>query len=351
MTRGELGGPDDAASGCSGIGRPWPADRPFGHRRWPRRGLPAGASGSFAASEARLRHDRRGERSDPNGLAWFNAIKLGLAEEGWLDGVQIRIEARYTAGQPELSDTYSNELAALGPDVRVCGTNSNALNAQRLLPDVTLVFVAVPDPIGIGLVRSFNQPGGNATGVAHFEASIGGKQLLLLLDIAPLVRRVGYIYNPDVGSSSWQLILPYVQEAAAQAGVELIEVPVRSLEEVDPAIASVAVLPDAGLLFPTNNWVSSNRFVFINAVNRHHIPALWAHTGIETGPISYHVDTTEAFHQAGRLAGRILDGMHPSTLPVLGAPRYVMTANLRTAASLGLSVPHSILVAADRIIE
>lgn len=287
---------------------------------------------------------------DANAMAWFNAIRLGLSEEGWIDGGDTLIEARYTAGMNSLSERYSTELAALAPDVWLCGTPANALNAHRLLPDVPLVFVAVPDPIGIGLVRSFNEPGGNVTGVAHFEPSIGGKQLQLLLEIAPHLERVGYLYNPE-NSNSWELMLPYVMAAAAAAGVELIHLPVSHVEDIAPAVASVAALPDSGLLVPTNNWVSSNRFVLVDAVNTYRIPAMWAHSGVPDALISYHVDTTEAFHQAGRLAGRILDGVHPSDLPVLGAPRYVMTVNLRAAASLGLTVPVSILVLADRIIE
>lgn len=289
--------------------------------------------------------------TDGNGIAWFNAVRIGLAEEGWTDGGNAHIEARYTAGLPELSLQYATELAALRPDVWVCGTPNNSLNAHRLTPDTPLVFVAVPDPIEVGLVRSFNEPGGNITGVAHFEARIGGRQMELLLEIAPHLRRVGYIYNPAVGSNSWEQLRPYALEVAEAAGVELIDLPVFSTEEVEPAVASVAALPNTGLFLPTNNWVSSNRFVFIDAVERHRLPAMWAHSNIDVGLISYHVDTTEAFHQAGRLAGRILGGARPADLPVLGAPRYILTVNLAAATALGLTVPQSILVVADRIIE
>ncbi|MGV8839592.1 MAG: ABC transporter substrate-binding protein [Bauldia sp.] len=337
-------------------------ERPKSRSGWPdRRRLLVGAAGVVVAAslpQAARAQPRRlvcamigaAGPDDANGMAWFNAIRLGLSEEGWVDGDGIHIEARYTAGLNSLSEQYSAELAELGPDVWLCGTPTNALNAHRLLPDVPLVFAAVPDPIGVGLVKSFNEPGGNVTGVAHFEPSIGGRQLQLLLEIAPHLKRVGYLYNPD-NSDSWALMLPYVMAAADAAGVELIHLPVHTVEDVAPAVASVAALPDSGLLVPTNNWVSSNRFVLLDAVDTYRIPAMWAHSAVPDALISYHVDTTEAFHQAGRLAGHILDGVHPSDLPVLGAPRYVMTVNLGVAAALGLTVPNEIMVAADRIIE
>ncbi|MCW5714327.1 MAG: ABC transporter substrate-binding protein [Bauldia sp.] len=288
--------------------------------------------------------------NDVNGAAWFSEIGRGLAEQGWIDGGNAHVEARFTAGLVDLSERFSTELAALGPDVWVCGTPTNAKNAHELTPEVPLVFVAVPDPVGEGLIRSFNEPGGNITGVAHFEPSVGGRQMSLLLEIAPDVRTVGYIYNPE-SSDSWFQLLPFVNEVALAAGVDVIHLPVRTLGEVEPAIASVAALPGPGLFVPTNNWTNSNRQVFIDAVNRHRIPAMWGHTGLEQGLISYRADTTEAFHLAGGLAGRILNGADPRDLPVLGAPRYVLTVNLSVAASLGLTVPLSILVAADLVIE
>lgn len=287
---------------------------------------------------------------DENGAAWFSEIGRGLAEQGWTDGGNVDVEARFTAGLLTLSEQYAAELAVLGPDVWVCGTPANALNAHALTPAVPLVFVAVPDPVGEGLIRSFNEPGGNITGVAHYEASVGGRQMSLLLEIAPSVRNVGYIYHPD-SSTGWSQLRPFVSDVAVAAGVTLIDLPVRSLDDVERAIASVAALPHPGLFVPTNNWTNSNRQAFIDSVNRHRIPAMWGHTGLEQGLISYRADTTEAFHLAGGLAGRILNGADPRNLPVLGAPRYVLTVNLSVAASLGLTVPLSILVAADRVIE
>jgi putative ABC transport system substrate-binding protein len=288
--------------------------------------------------------------TDVNGAAWFAAIRDGLAAEGWTDGGNVHIEARYTAGLAALSEGYAGELAALGPDIWLCGTSANARNAHERLPDVSLVFVAVPDPIGDGLVRSFNAPGGNVTGVAHFEPSVGGKQMGLLLDIVPSVRNVGLIYNPDAGNST-TLLRPYILEVANAAGVTVIDLPVRTLDEVEPAIASIAALPDPGLFVPTNNWINSNRQFFIDLVAKYRLPAIWGHTGVDAALMSYRAHTTEAFHLAGGLAGRILNGARPADTPVLGAPRYILTVNLKVAAELGLTVPMSILVGADVIIE
>lgn len=287
---------------------------------------------------------------DPNALVWTDAIRRGLAEEGWFDGLNVRIEARYTAGQPALSEAYATQLAALGPDVFQCGTVQNTRNARNAAPDTPIVFVAVPDPIGSGLVEAFNRPGGNMTGIAHFDPSVGSKLLELLLQIAPQVRTVGFIYNPDVGSESWILLRPHLWDAAALFGIEIFDVAVRSVEDVGPAIDGVAATPGSGLLVSTNNWSSSNRSHFIEAVNRNRLPAMWALTTDE-GLISYVVDTTESFRLGALYVGRILSGVSPADLPVRSVSRYILTINLRVAAAQGLTVPASLLAVADRVVE
>ncbi len=287
---------------------------------------------------------------DGNALAWLDAIRRGLAEEGWFDGSNVRIEARYTAGQPALSQAYAAELAAMRPDVFECGTVQNAQNANRLAPDTPLVFVAVPDPVGSGLVQSINRPGGVMTGIMHFDPSVGSKLVSLLTEIAPHVTRFGFIYNPDAGSESWILLRPYIFDAAALLGLEAFDVAVRSVEEISPAIDMVASVPNTGLVVSTNNWSSSNRAHFIDAVNRNRLPTVWALTTDE-GIVSYVVDTTESFRLGALYVGQILNGARPQDLPVRSVSRYVLTVNLRLAAAHGISIPTNLLAIADRVIE
>src|SRR5690606_2729537 len=138
------------------------------------------------------------------------------------------------------SDRYAAELAAIAPDVWVCGTPANTRNAHNRPPDTPIVFVAVPDPIGEGFIRAFNDPGGSITGVAHFEPSVGGKQMSLLLEIAPSLRNAGYIFSPAASNSRAQL-RPFVSTVADAAGVALIDLP-RPLETMkgDGTLAAIA---------------------------------------------------------------------------------------------------------------
>lgn len=292
-----------------------------------------------------------GGPADPSGIEWLDAIRQGLAAEGWIDGGTVRIEVRFTAGRPDLSVAYAAELAALGPDAFLCGTTQNAVNAHAIAPDVPLVFVAVPDPIGAGLVQSISHPGGMVTGISHYAPEVGGKLVSLLLEMAPSLRRLGYIHNPDTGSVSSELFRPHIMAAAVLLGVDIIDTPVRGLEEVGPAIDTIAALPDAGLIVPVNNWILSNRAVFVEAVARNRLPAIWGFGNVDGGLISYYVDTTRAFLEGAVYVGQILRGASPANLPVRSAPRYLLTVDLGTAAALGLHVPPVIFATADRIFE
>lgn len=285
---------------------------------------------------------------DANAVAWLDAIHRGLAEEGWIEGANVHVEPRFTAGTPGLSLAYAAELAAMQPDVFQCGTNENALNAHNASHNTPLVFVAVSDPVGAGLVESINRPGGNVTGVTHAPDSIGGKWVSLLLEMAPLIRRIGFIHNPARPSFRY---VPSFVEASIAAGREPIEIAVSAAEEIGPAIDAFAAVPATGLIVSTNNWSSSNRATFEAAVNRNSIPTIWGLVGVEEGLISYVVDTTDSFRLGAVYVGRILNGVLPADLPVLSPSRHVMTVNTRVAAAQGLTVPVTILAVADRIIE
>ena len=288
---------------------------------------------------------------DPNAVAWLDAIHRGLAEEGWVEGANVHVEARYTAGVPALSLAYAAELAALAPDLFICGTTQNAVNARNAAPTIPLVFLAVPDPVGAGLVESISRPGGNVTGITHIEPSVGGKSVSLLLEVAPHLTRVGFMYNPDAGSIQWQFLRPSFIEASIALGVEPFDVVVRSVEEVGPAIEAMAAVANTGLVLPTNNWSQSNRGAFRDAVGRTRLPTVWGFSGVEEALISLFIDTTESFHQGAAYVGRILNGALPADLPVLSAPRHVLTINRLTAAAQGLTIPLTLIVTADRIIE
>lgn len=287
---------------------------------------------------------------DPTGLEWEEAVLSGLRGQGWYDGgAPIRSAFRFTAGRSEATAQFASELVAMVPDVFVTGTPENSIMAHALAPAIPLVFVAVPDPIAAGLVESYARPGGNVTGVTHVEPSIGGKMVELLMELAPATRRIAYLTNPDTYTLP---MLPFTTEAALRYGVEVTTVDVHALDQIAPAIAAIAEWGGAGIVMPGNNWVHNNGPFFVAPINEHRIPAIYpAHRmAVAGGLIAIGTYTTLMFHMGGDYAGRILNGAAPSSLPVQ-VPPIGTVLNMRTANLLGITIPASVLVAVDRVIE
>lgn len=289
---------------------------------------------------------------DATSLAWLGAVRDGLAEHGWIDGRNLVIEGRFTAGEAELRERFANELAAMEPTLFVTGTTENAIAVHGLAPETPLVFVAVPDPVEAGLVASYREPGGNATGITHLEPSVAGKMVDLLLEVAPQTSVVFFLTNPGTAASP-ALWLPFAREAAAIHGVGFEEAYVDSVEEVEPAVAAIAATPGAGIVVPSNNWVHNNAAAFVEPINRFRVPAIYpAHRMVDDagGLLAIGVDTVELFRIGGDYAGRILSGTSPGALPVRTAA-FSTVINLRTAAAQGIVIPQLLLFRADRLID
>ncbi|MGD9739298.1 MAG: ABC transporter substrate-binding protein [Bauldia sp.] len=286
---------------------------------------------------------------DPSGVAWADAVVEGLRGQGWRVGENVTIEFRFTAGEQSLTLRYSSELVAMEPDVFVTGTPMNALAVRALTTAIPLVFVAVGDPIGDGLVRSYPEPGGNTTGITHLENSVGGRMVDILMEIAPSTRVVGYLTNPDTSPLP---MLPFVEESAAGHGVGVVVIDVRSTGEVLPALTEFARRKHPGLVLAPNNWVHNNGSAFVDAINALGIPAVYpAHRMVVAGGlIGVGTYTTELFRVGGEYAGMILNGHAPRDLPVQVAPFSVML-NLRTAAASGLAIPSTLYAIVEQFIE
>lgn len=287
---------------------------------------------------------------DATGIAWADAVLAGLRDQGWdHDTAAVRSEFRFTAGQVEATSQFAADLVAMAPDVFVTGTPPNSILVHALAPTIPLVFVAVPDPIGDGLVESYARPGGNATGVTALEPPMGGKMVELLMAIAPATRRIAYLTNPDSYTTP---MLPFVTEAALRFGVDMSTVDVHGIDQIAPAVAAIAGWEGAGIVMPANNWVHNNSAAFVAPINEYRVPAIYpAHRMADAGGlIALGTYTTRMFRIGGDYAGRILNGAAPSSLPVQVAP-FGTVLNMRTASLLGITIPVSVLVAVDRIIE
>jgi putative ABC transport system substrate-binding protein len=208
----------------------------------------------------------------------------------------------------------------------------------------------VGDPVASGIVQAFNQPGGNITGFASFEATLGGKWLELLWEIAPGLKRAANMFIPD---GNPQFLLSSLETAARSLKVTLIIAPVRSDAEIEAAIKDLGREPGGGLVVTSGVTLAAHRAPIITAAARNNVPAVYSasYFARDGGLLAYGPDRVDTFRGAATYVDRILRGTKPTELPVQLPTKYEMVVNRKTATALGLAVPNSILVRADEVIE
>jgi putative ABC transport system substrate-binding protein len=288
---------------------------------------------------------------DPTGHARLLAFAQALAQLGWTDGRNVRIDLRWSAGDPERIRRYAAELVALAPDVIMTvgsGTTGPMLQATRAVP---VVFVQVADPVGAGFVDSLARPGGNATGFTPFEYAIGGKWLELLKEIAPGVTRAAVLRNLAVAAGPGQF--GAIQASAPSLGLEVRPINMRGPGEIEQAVTAFARQPNGGLIATAGAPSALYRDVIIPLAARHRLPAIYSDPvfASDGGLIAYGPDRTDQYRRAAGYIDRILKGEKPADLPVQGPTRLDLAINLNTAKALGLDVPPTLLARADEVIE
>jgi putative ABC transport system substrate-binding protein len=289
--------------------------------------------------------------NDPEGQARIAAFLVGLKQLGWVEGQNVQIDPRWPAGNDaDQVRKYAADLVALTPDV-VLATGANVGPLQQATKSVPIVFVVVADPVGAGYVASLARPGGNTTGFLLFEYSLAGKWLELLKQIAPKVTRVAVLRDPAVPSGPAQFSA--IQGVAPSFGVELIPLAVRDAGEIERAVAEFAQGSNGGLIVTAGGSVIVHRELIITLAARHRLPAVyWNRMYVAGGGlISYAPDTIEQYRRAAAYVDRILKGEKPADLPVQAPTKYETVVNLKTAKTLGLDVPSSLLATADQVIE
>ena len=278
------------------------------------------------------------------------AFHQGLALLGWTIGRNVRIDTRWATTSIADIRRHAAELAALAPDVilAVGSTVGPLLEANRAVP---IVFTLGNDPVGTGIVDSLARPGGNATGFMLWEFSIGGKWLELLKEIAPGLRRVAVLRDTSVGFGTSTFAA--IQTAAPPLGLEVIPVNMREASEIERSITTFARSPNGGLIPSPSAAVVRHRDLIITLAARHRLPAVyWERFFVAAGGlISYGPDVLEEFRQAAGYVDRILKGEKAADLPVQAPTRYELVINLKTAKTLGLELPPSVLARADEVIE
>lgn len=289
--------------------------------------------------------------NDPFAARYVASIMAGLARAGWEIGREVGLAVRFSGGDRSAARTHVAELVSTC-DVLICGSEANADEAARATRELPIVFAAVGDPIRIGLVESLGRPGRNATGFSSFVPTHGGKWLDLLREINPSLRHVAFVYQPDPRTSAYAYY-PLIIEAAERLGIAASTIHIRSEDEIDEAVAAVAAIPEGGIVVGHDSFLFSHRLRFLEAVWRWRLPAIYPFVEFveEGGLIAYSIDLEADFMGTGLIAGRVLSGDRPAEIPVQNPTRYLLAINLATAAALSLTVPETLLVTADRLVE
>jgi putative tryptophan/tyrosine transport system substrate-binding protein len=323
--------------------------------------LVGGAAGAWpVAARAQQRPDRKrrigvlmfSADDDAEVRVWVSSFVQGLRELNWAEGSNVHIDYRWTAGDPGRTRMLAAELVALKPDVILASNTTTLVALYEATRTTPIVFANVSDPVGGGFVQSFARPAGNITGFVPAEASLGGKWLTLLKEIAPGTKRVAFIFNPETA--------PYAEgfarsatSAASSFAAEVIQTPVHDDSEIERGIAALAGEPNGGLIVLPSLFTVARRAPIISLAARHRLPAIYAYRYFVTegGLMSYGNDMPDQFHQAATYVDRILKGGKPSDLPIQAPTKFQFVINRRTAKTLGLDIPSSLLGIADEVIE
>jgi putative tryptophan/tyrosine transport system substrate-binding protein len=280
------------------------------------------------------------------------AFREGLAQLGWADGRNLRIDYRWAGGDVDRIRAFATELVELSPDVIVGYATPSVVALQQETRSIPIVFVSVTDPVGQGLVASLAHPGGNITGFAVFEISLGTKWMEALKQIAPNLRRVTTIVNPKT-APYYPLYVRVMEKAASSFAVELIVVEVHDDAEIERAISTLAREPDGGLLVMPDTFNFVHRRTIIALVDRYRLPAMYFFPffATEGGLISYGPDEIDMLRRTASYVDRILKGAKSSDLPVQQPTNFRLVINLKTAKAQGIEIPTSLLSRADEVIE
>jgi putative ABC transport system substrate-binding protein len=288
---------------------------------------------------------------DAEGQARLKVFQQGLQDQGWIEGHNVHVDTCWGAGKAEQYRACAAELVALAPEVILAGSGATLPALVQTTRSVPIVFVQVVDPVAGGYVASLAKPGGNLTGFTQFELNIGGKWLELLKQLAPRVTRVAVLRDPDIVEGLAQFAT--IQSVAPSFGVELITVGVRDPSEIEGGVTAFARDPDGGLIVTASAYTAVHRNLIVALAARHRLPAVYPfrYHVISGGLLSYGPNPRDPYRQAAAYVDRVLKGEKPGDLPVQQSTKVELVINAKTAKSLGLEVPPTLLALADEVIE
>jgi len=289
--------------------------------------------------------------NDEEGQARITVFAQALQKLGWSEGVNVRTHTRWVADDVDRYRRYAEELVALTPDVILASGSLSVEALLRVTRSVPIVFAGVIDPVGAGFVTSMARPRGNTTGFLSYEYSISGKWLELLKEFAPNVKRVGVFRDPSLPAGIGQFAA--IQSAASSSRVELSAIDSRDATEIERALAVFAQEPNGGVILAASSSAVIHRKLIISLAMRHRLPNVYPfrYYPASGGLASYGPDLIAEFKGASVYVDRILKGEKPGDLPVQAPAKYELVINMKTAKTIGLDIPPTVLARADEVIE
>jgi putative tryptophan/tyrosine transport system substrate-binding protein len=283
--------------------------------------------------------------------ASYAAFLQVLQQLGWTDGRNVRIDTRWAGGHASEIRKYATDMVVLAPDVIVATGTAAMVPLMQATRTVPIVFANVADPVGAGFVDTMARPGGNATGFVQFEYSLSGKWLELLNQIAPGLTRAAILRDPNIPSGIGQFAI--IQSVAPSFGVEVGAINVRDAGEIERAVTAFARSPNGGLILTASALAVTHCEIIVALAAQYKLPAVYYRRYFvdRGGLISYGYDVLQQYRGAAGYVDRILKGEKPADLPVQAPTKYELIINLKTAKALGLTIPQSLVVTADEVIE
>jgi putative ABC transport system substrate-binding protein len=288
---------------------------------------------------------------DPGRQAWWNVFRQRMRELGYVEGQNVSFEPRWAEGDADRLPKLAAELVRLKVDLIVTGGQSAAIAAKRATSTIPIVTATGSDPVGVGLVASLRQPGGNVTGMTSISSELAAKRLELLRNVAPRASRIAILWDErDAGS---RLAVDETEAAAKTAGLTIQSVPVGSAAGLEAAFATVVRGRAGALIIVSNARLFSYRKRIAELAVKHRLPTVAGpREYVEAGGLaSYGPDLPDLFRRAATFVDKILKGAKPGELPIEQPTKFELVINLKTAKALGLTIPQSLLLRTDEVIE
>src|SRR5437879_4399202 len=287
----------------------------------------------------------------PSSAPFMGAFRQGLREAGYVEGQNLAIEYRWAEGHYDRLPALAADLVGRKVDLIMASSPPSALAAKSATSTIPIVFRSGADPVAEWLVASLARPGGNLTGVSFVADELTAKRLELLSELVPRARVIALLMNPN--NATAERVIRDVQEAARTKGLQLHVLKARSESEIDSAFASLVQLHVDALVVGADPFLSRRREQLVILASRRAVPSIyaWREFAASGGLISYGPSLISAFRLVGAYAGKILKGANPADLPVQQSTTFELVINLKTAKALGLTVPQSMRMRADEVIE